>query len=244
MTSGWITTETQRGKAASFQRSAFSGQGPGARSADWTRRYKNLCVAQRNEELVVQRHGEGESQRPIRSALRWQRPRRRPNSFGGGTPCPPPPLWSHRQGRTSCRLPRTNSSGSSLCLRASVVNSISACIATETQRGKAVSFQRSAFSGQGPGARSADWTRRHKNLCVAQRNEELVVQRHGEGESQRAIRSALRWQRPRRRPNSFGWGTPCPPPPLWSHRQGRTSRRLPRTNSSGSSLCLRASVVN
>jgi hypothetical protein len=70
-----FTTEARRGKAASFQRSAFSGQGPGARSADWTRRHKNLCVAQRNEELVVQRHGERQSQRQNRSPRRLRRPR-------------------------------------------------------------------------------------------------------------------------------------------------------------------------
>jgi hypothetical protein len=91
--------ESSRGDTArqsrSFQRSAFSGQGPGARSADWTRRHKNLCVVQRNEELVVivqmpqsgkaatkgiftteaRRHRESQNQRQDPRARRWRRPR-------------------------------------------------------------------------------------------------------------------------------------------------------------------------
>jgi hypothetical protein len=49
-----LTAEAQRGKAASFQRSALKR--PAARSTigQLDRRHKNLCVAQRNEELVGQ----------------------------------------------------------------------------------------------------------------------------------------------------------------------------------------------
>jgi hypothetical protein len=51
-----FTTEAQRGKAASFQRSAFSGQlleSRGTIESVGQSGMKNLCAAQRNEELVV-----------------------------------------------------------------------------------------------------------------------------------------------------------------------------------------------
>ena len=122
-----VTGETQRGRAASVQRSAFSGRSllaGGVWFCGLTSGARNRCGLQRNGELVVQRHSAAEPQ-AVSDQLS---------------------AVSHRLLAVGVwLLALLAHGGRAKSSRPAKKRRISS---TETQRGRAASVQRSAFSGQ------------------------------------------------------------------------------------------------